>query len=88
MKDYTKSVKILSISVTILYVMFLIWALYFKFGDINTVSANAIKYGQMTDLERFTFDIIPFDFSNTHEKDVHLLYNILNLFVFISPNLK
>ena len=83
MKDYTKSVKILSVSVTILYVMFLIWALYFKFGDIKTVSANAIKYGQMSALERFTFDIIPFDFSNTDEKDVHFLYNILNSFVFI-----
>lgn len=83
MKDCSKSIKILSISVTILYILFLVWSLFFKFGDIAEVRWLAEVKSKMTDWERFTFDIIPFDFSNTNQKALHFLINILNFFVFI-----
>ena len=74
--NYERKVKILSITSIVLYVLFLIWALYFKFGVIEEVRHCASHLSLLTDKERFLFDIIPFDFSNTHQKLEHFLINI------------
>ena len=83
MKDYKKKIKILSISVMILYLLFFVWALYFKFGYIDYVRECSSGLSELTTKERFLFDIIPFDFGNTHQKFLHFIINILNLLIFI-----
>lgn len=83
MINYEKRLNILSMLSIILYVLILVWALYFKFGDISDVTYHASELSKMTFKERFLFDIIPFDFSNTHQKFLHFVLNILNMIVFI-----
>lgn len=83
MKDYKKGIKILSISAIILYLMFLVWGLFFKFGDIDYTRKCSYGLSLLTDKERFLYDIIPFDFGNTEQKLIHFTLNILNMFVFV-----
>lgn len=83
MIDYAKRLKVVTMIVIILYILFFVWALYFKFGDIDEVRYVSSHTGKMSLKERFLFDIIPFDFSNTHQKWLHFLLNILNFIVFI-----
>ena len=83
MIDYGKRLKVVTTLAIILYILFFVWALYFKFGDINEVRFNSSKIAQLSFKERLLFDIIPFDFRNTKQKALHFLLNILNLIVFI-----
>lgn len=83
MNKYENKIRILSISAIILYIMFLIWALYFKFGNISFVRFCASELAKLSTKDRFLFDIIPFDFSNTDDKVTHFIYNFLNMFVFM-----
>ena len=82
MEEYSKKLKIVSKIAIILFLLFLVWALYFKFSDINEVKYVSSKTGLMTLKERFLFDIIPFDFRNTNQKSLHFFLNILNMIVF------
>ena len=82
MEEYSKKLKIVSKIAIILFLLFLVWALYFKFSDINEVKYVSSTTGLMTLKERFLFDIIPFDFRNTNLKSLHLFLNILNMIVF------
>ena len=81
-KNNSNLKKVTSISI-VLFIMCLVWALYFKFGNINFTKACAKELSYMTLKQRFLYDIIPFDFGNTHEPGKHLLINILNLIIFI-----
>ena len=82
MEQYSKRLKIVSTVAIVLYLLFFVWALYFKFSDINEVKYVSSHTGLMTLKERFLFDIIPFDFRNTKQKWLHFILNILNMIVF------
>lgn len=83
MNLYKKRIKISAIVFVILYLVFLIWGLYFKFGDFYFTRYCASILSKLSLKERFLFDIIPFDFSNTEEKLKQFLINILNLIIFM-----
>ena len=83
MKNYENKLKISLNIVIVLFVLVLIWGLYFKFGNVEESEFLARTLSYMTLKEKFMFDIIPFDFSNTHQKSLHFLLNILNMIVFI-----
>ena len=83
MKDYRKGIKILSTSAIVLYLMFLVWGLFFKFGDIEYTRKCSYGLSLLTTKERLLYDIIPFDFGNTEQKMIHFMLNILNMLVFI-----
>jgi glycopeptide antibiotics resistance protein len=83
MINYEKRLKVVTMLVIILYILFFVWALYFKFGNIDEVRRVSFYIGKMSLKERFLFDIIPFDFRNTHQKWLHFLLNILNFIVFM-----
>lgn len=82
MEQYSKKLKIACTIAIVLYLLFFVWALYFKFGDINDVKSIANHHKDWSLKERFLFDIIPFDFRNTHQKFLHFIINILNFIVF------
>lgn len=81
--NYEGKLKISGTIAIVLYILFLIWALYFKFGDVDYVRFCSENLAKLTFKERFLFDIIPFDFRNTDQKLLHLVINILNIFVFM-----
>ena len=58
MIDYAKRLKVVTMIVIILYILFFVWALYFKFGDIDEVRYVSSHTGKMSLKERFLFDII------------------------------
>lgn len=77
--DYQKKLnKLIKIGIVI-YILVLIWIVYFKFGNIYLVWHNAFSISHLSPLERFMFDIIPFDFSNS--PDSQLLSQIFDEFL-------
>ena len=79
MKNYENKLKISLNIVIVLFVLVLIWGLYFKFGNVEESEFLARTLSYMTLKEKFMFDIIPFDFSNTHQKSLHFLLNIISI---------
>jgi glycopeptide antibiotics resistance protein len=77
--DYQKRLnKLIKIGI-VLYILVLIWIVYFKFGNIYLVWHNAFSISHLSPLERFMFDIRPFDFSNS--PDSQLLSQIFDEFL-------
>jgi glycopeptide antibiotics resistance protein len=77
--DYQKKLnKLIKIGI-VLYILVLIWIVYFKFGNIYLVWHNAFSISHLSPLERFMFDIRPFDFSNS--PDSQLLSQIFDEFL-------
>lgn len=67
MINYQKRLSTLIKLGIVLYILFLLWVVYFKFGNVDLVWHNAYSISHLTPYERFMFDIIPFDFSNSPE---------------------
>lgn len=82
--DYQKRLnKLIKIGI-VLYILFLLWVIYFKFGKVDLVWHNAYSISHLSPLERFMFDIIPFDFSNSPsvQHTSQLVDEILNMLIF------
>jgi glycopeptide antibiotics resistance protein len=60
--NYSKLNKAVNISI-VLFVIFLVWGIYLKFGNIEQVKLNYSNLSNMTIKERFMYDIIPFKFT-------------------------
>lgn len=84
MVEYRKKVSKLTKIGIILYVLFLIWVVYFKMGLIDLVWHNAYSISHLTPLERFLFDIIPFDLSNSPESQhlTQIFDEFFNMIIF------
>ena len=82
--DYQKRLnKLIKIGI-VLYILFLLWVIYFKLGKVDLVWHNAYSISHLSPLERFMFDIIPFDFSNSPsvQHTSQLVDEILNMLIF------
>lgn len=82
--DYQKRLnKLIKIGI-VLYILFLLWVIYFKFGKVDLVWHNAYSISHLSPLERFMFDIVPFDFSNSPsvQHTSQLVDEILNMLIF------
>jgi glycopeptide antibiotics resistance protein len=82
--DYQKRLnKLIKIGI-VLYILVLIWIVYFKFGNIYLVWHNAFSISHLSPLERFMFDIRPFDFSNSPDSQLlsQIFEEFLNALIF------
>ena len=82
--DYQKRLnKLIKIGI-VLYILFLLWVIYFKLGKVDLVWHNAYSISHLSPLERFMFDIVPFDFSNSPsvQHTSQLVDEILNMLIF------
>lgn len=79
-----KTLRILSISLTVMYAWILIWALIFKMCIHTDLIRNYYNLRNMTATERIMWDIIPFNYRGEGEYKMMLIVaTILNCFVFL-----
>ena len=79
-----KTLRILAISLTVMYAWILIWALIFKLCVDEELINNYYNLRNMTPTERIIWDIIPFNYRGEGEYRTRLIVaTILNCFVFV-----
>lgn len=79
-----KTLRILAISLTVMYAWILIWALIFKLCNNAELIQNYYNLRNMTALERIMWDIIPFNYRGEGMYRTMLVVGtVLNCFVFV-----
>ena len=79
-----KTLRILAISLTVMYAWILIWALIFKLCVDEELINNYYNLRNMTPSERIMWDIIPFNYRGEGEyRMMQIVATILNCFVFV-----
>lgn len=74
------SFKFIVLLTTILYILLLIWALWLKFGNLTDITANYSYLHKFTYLERFTYNLNPFDLQSPSAEGYFQIF--LNALVF------
>ena len=65
-----QTVKGLSVVGLVLFCWLLVWALWLKFNDNNSITLHYRWFCTMTDWERFSYDLIPFQVREDHLKQI------------------
>ncbi len=63
---HSTALRVTVLITTILFWLFLVWGLYFKFGKASTIEFNHFQLHQYSTKERFLLDIIPFEIRASH----------------------
>lgn len=81
MEVYEKRLKKFVLIGIILYIFFLVWILYFKFGRFDYLRFVAENFGYLSKKERFLYDLVPFVYDG-HSKVTQTIEEIANLLIF------
>lgn len=84
LENNDKALRILAVSLTVMYAWILIWALIFKLCNNAELIQNYYNLRNMTALERIMWDIIPFNYRGEGEYKMMLVVGtVLNCLVFV-----